>query len=184
MGVKASLYVAIVVDQSRAGSLDSASPCRFNADQLAWTFRMNPESIPTRRSLIRDMAFFQFKLLLDALRDLVLSPLSLVAGAIDLLVSGFQPPRYFRAVLRLGERSEEWIDLWSAGRDVRSTEHVNVDALLAHVEAVVSDPKAGAHRARVLKRWAEQQAARARREKQQGSISKPASGTAAPPQAE
>lgn len=127
---------------------------------------MNPETVPTRRSLIRDVAFFQFKLLLDALRDLILSPLSIAAGLLDLLLSGFQPPRYFRAVLRLGEHSEEWIDLWSAGRDARSSEHMNVDALLAHVESVVSDPKAGARRARVLKRWAEQQAARARREKQ------------------
>ncbi len=138
---------------------------------------MIPASTPTRRSLIRDMAYFQFKLLLDALRDLVLSPLSLAAGAIDLLLSGFQPPRYFHAVLRLGERSEEWIDLWSAGRSARSSQHSNVDALLAHVEAVVSDPKAGARRARVLKRWAEQQAARARRQRQHDSVAKPSSGT-------
>ncbi len=126
---------------------------------------MIPESRPTGRSLIRDMAYLQFKLLLDALRDLVLSPLSLVAGAIDLLSSGFQPPRYFRAVLRLGERSDEWIDLWSASRSARSSQHSNVDALLAHVEAVVSDPKAGAPPARVLKRWVEQQAARVHRER-------------------
>lgn len=120
-----------------------------------------------RRSLIRDVAFFQFKLVLDTLRDLVLSPLSLAAALLDFLLSGHQPPRYFYAVLRLGERSEEWIDLWSAGRDARSREHMSVDALLAHVETVVSDPKSGARRARVLKRWAEQQVARARREKSQ-----------------
>lgn len=127
--------------------------------------KSQPQTV--RRSLIRDVAFFQFKLVLDTLRDLVLSPLSLAAALIDFLLSGYQPPRYFYAVLRLGERSEEWIDLWSAGRDARSREHMNVDALLAHVETVVSDPKSGARRARVLKRWAEQQVARARREKSQ-----------------
>lgn len=144
---------------------------------------MNPEPVPTRRSLIRDVAFFQIKLLLDALRDLILSPLSIAAGVLDLLLSGLQSPRFFSAVLRLGERSEKWIDLWSAGRSGRQRDQMNVDALLAHVEAVVSDPKAGAHRARVLKRWAEQQAARARREKQQGTISSPSSDNVDSPSA-
>ncbi len=38
----------------------------------------------------------------------------------------------------------------------------NVDTLLARVEEVVRDPQTGARRARVLKRWAERQMARAR----------------------
>ncbi|HET9032301.1 MAG TPA: hypothetical protein VFN25_05275 [Dokdonella sp.] len=132
---------------------------------------MKPKPQSVRRALIRDVAFFQFKLLLDAVRDLALSPLSLAAALLDLLLSGVQPPQYFRAVLRLGERSEQWIDLWSAGRGAKSHDHMNVDALLTHVETVVSDPKSGAKRARVLKRWAERELARARREKQQGIAS-------------
>lgn len=124
---------------------------------------MDPESTPPRRSLVRDVAVFQLKLLLDAARDLVLSPVSLAAALLDFILSKHQPPRYFPAVLRLGERSEAWIDLWSAGRGAQSNEHVNVDAVLSHVEAVVRDPKAGAHRARVLKRWATRQVAKSRR---------------------
>ena len=142
---------------------------------------MNSRPAPTPRSLARDVAYFQLKLLLDTARDLILSPVSLGAALLDFMLSKHQPPRYFHAVLRLGERSEEWIDLWSAGRSARSSQHSNVDALLAHVEAVISDPKAGAHRARVLKRWAEQQAARARREKQQSSVATPSSGATDPP---
>ena len=124
---------------------------------------MNPETTSTRRSLIRDFAVFQFKLLLDTLRDLVLSPVSLGAVVLDLMLSGQQSPRFFRAVLRLGERSEEWIDLWSGAHAAKSTDRTNVDALLARVEEVVSDPKVGARRARVLKRWAERQVSRARK---------------------
>lgn len=139
---------------------------------------MKIEPVATARSLIRDVAAFQLKLLLDTLRDLILSPVSLGAALLDLLLAKIQSPRFFHAVLRLGERSEEWIDLWSAGRGSRASQHSNVDALLAHVEAVVSDPKSGAHRARVLKRWAEQQAARARRERQQDRVAKPSCGTA------
>ncbi|MBK6376276.1 hypothetical protein [Dokdonella sp.] len=124
---------------------------------------MDPEITPPRRSLVRDVAVFQLKLLLDAARDLVLSPVSLAAALLDFILSKHQPPRYFPAVLRLGERSEAWIDLWSAGRGAQSNEHMNVDAVLSHVEAVVRDPKGGAHRARVLKRWATRQVAKSRR---------------------
>lgn len=144
---------------------------------------MTIKPVSTPRSLIRDVAAFQFKLLIDTLRDLILSPLSLAAALLDLLLSKIQSPRYFHAVLRFGERSEEWIDLWSAGREAKSREGLSVDALLAHVETVVSDPKAGAHRARVLKRWAEQQMARARRDKQrQDTISEVSTDLGDPPQ--
>ncbi|MEO7936131.1 MAG: hypothetical protein ABIR27_07725 [Dokdonella sp.] len=119
---------------------------------------------PTPRSLARDVAYFQLKLLLDTARDLILSPVSLGAALLDFMLSKYQPPRYFHAVLRFGERSEEWIDLWSAGRSAQSRDRMNVDALLSHVEEVVSDPKAGARRARVLKRWAAQQVAKSRRQ--------------------
>jgi len=124
---------------------------------------MNPEPVANPRSLARDVLLLQVKLLLDALRDVVLSPLTLAAAAIDLALSRWQSPRYFRAVLRLGQRSDDWIDLWAAIRGARATDRPNVDLLLARVEEVVSDPKAGARRARVLKRWAERELARARR---------------------
>lgn len=125
---------------------------------------MNPETVPGNRKLIRDVILLQFKLLLDALRDIALSPLTLAAAALDLVLSRSQPPRYFYAVLKLGERSEEWIDLWAAARGARATDRENVDALLARVEEVVSDPGVGARRARVLKRWAERQLAKARKQ--------------------
>lgn len=131
---------------------------------------MNPEPAPTPRSLARDVAYFQLKLLLDTARDLILSPVSLGAALLDFMLSKYQPPRYFHAVLRFGERSEEWIDLWSAGRSAQSRDRMNVDALLSHVEEVVSDPKAGARRARVLKRWAAQQVAKSRRQSSPDAI--------------
>lgn len=123
---------------------------------------MNPDTAPSRRSLLRDVLLLQLKLLLDAVRDVALSPLTLAAATLDFLLAGRLPPRYFHAVLRLGERSDEWIDLWAATRGARSTDRENVDAMLARIEEVISDPKTGARRARVLKRWAERQVSRAR----------------------
>lgn len=111
--------------------------------------------------LIRAVGALQLKLLLDAARDLALAPLALVAAAIDLALLRRREPELFRAVLRMGARSDRWIDVWSGGGETPATRE-NVDSLLEKVERVVRDPQAGARRARVLKRWAERQLARAR----------------------
>lgn len=123
---------------------------------------MNSNAAPVRRQLIKHVVVLQLKLLLGAARDLALTPVTLVAAAVDFVLAGRQPPRYFAWILRLGERSDHWIDLWSAARDGEMEPRENVDALLARVEQVVRDPGTGARRARVLKRWAERQVARAR----------------------
>jgi hypothetical protein len=127
---------------------------------------MNPEPARTQRSLARDVLLLQLKLLLDALRDLALSPLTLGAAFLDFLLSKKQAPRYFHAVLKFGERTDDWIDLWSAARGRDSEAKANVDTLMAHVEEIISDPSVGTRRAKVLKRWAERQLARASRQAQ------------------
>ena len=53
----------------------------------------------SRWQLIRDLAVFQLKLGLDALRDVVLSPISLIAGSVDLFLSGEQAGKRFYSVL-------------------------------------------------------------------------------------
>ena len=126
---------------------------------------MHPETKRKAVPLIRAVAMLQVKLLLGAARDLVLSPLTLVAAAIDLIRIKSHEPRLFRDALRAGERSEDWIDLWSYGRESEGEPRENVDALMMRVEEVVRDPKTGARRARVLKRWAERQIARAKKQR-------------------
>jgi hypothetical protein len=123
---------------------------------------MKPEHKSKATNLIKAVAFLQLKLLLDTARDLVLSPVALAAALVDLVFLNWYEPRLFRAVLRFGERSDHWIDVWSGGRDENEPSRENVDMLLARVEEVVRDPQTGARRARVLKRWAERQLARAR----------------------
>ena len=128
---------------------------------------MNAEYKQAAMPLIRSVALLQLKLLLGAARDLALSPLTLAAACLDLVRLKSHKPEYFRRVMQLGERSEAWIDLWSGARDGEAPPRGNVDALLATVEEVVRDPQTGARRARVLKRWAERQVARA---KQRASV--------------
>lgn len=123
---------------------------------------MNTELKATRNQLIRDVLLLQVKLLIGAARDLAVVPVTLAAALLDLILSKNQAPRFFHQVLRLGERSDQWIDVWSAARH-ESEQRGPVDSILASVEEVVRDPKVGAQRARVLKRWAERQMARARK---------------------
>jgi hypothetical protein len=120
----------------------------------------DPEQQHQTTQLMRDAAGFQVKVLLEALRDLVLSPLSLIATLADLALLSTRKPTFFYAVLKLGERSEHWIDLWSAAsrghRETREGEATpNADWLLDRVEALIRDPRSGKKNALVLKRWAQ-----------------------------
>lgn len=123
---------------------------------------MTPREPDEGSVLLRQMALLQLKLLIDAARDLVLSPVTLGAALLDLLMLKKQAPRYFHDTLRMGKRSDAWIDLWSpVERRDRAPE--NVDALVQRVETLIRHPATGAQQVRVLKRWVEMQLARQRR---------------------
>lgn len=64
--------------------------------------------------LPRDVLVFQFKLLLDGLRDVLLSPASIVAVLAGYLVSPENPRRYFDRLMGLGLKSDHFINLFSA----------------------------------------------------------------------
>jgi len=85
----------------------------------------------SRLQLIWDVVLFQFKLVFDGLRDILLSPLSLAAGILGLLAGGDDPARYFRRLLYLGHRTEVWINLF--GRHRRGTSDQMVDGLRERV---------------------------------------------------
>ena len=92
------------------------------------------DASPARWKLIRDVAVFQLRLGLDALRDLVLSPISLIAGIADLLLGGTR----FYAVLAAGRRTEAWINLFGElERTGEGAESASVDALLERVERLL-----------------------------------------------
>ncbi len=66
----------------------------------------------SRLELAWDVAAFQLKLAVDGLRDLVLIPVSIVAGIAGLLFGGSKPSHYFDQVLRFGRKTEYWINLF------------------------------------------------------------------------
>ena len=102
--------------------------------------------VTDRWTLIRDIAVFQVKLLVDGLRDLILLPVSLVIGLISLLTGGSQPGPEFYDLLRVGRRSERWINLFGAAERVYGPAEnddffaaEDIDRLVARVETFVVD---------------------------------------------
>jgi hypothetical protein len=73
--------------------------------------------LPGRWELIRDVLVFQLKLAIDAMRDVLLVPVSLIAGVADLVFGGERPGRIFQQVLALGRESEVIINLFGSHRE-------------------------------------------------------------------
>lgn len=93
-----------------------------------------------RFPVFRDVIVFQGKLLVDGLRDLVLSPVSLVAALVDLVVPGDDGGKRFYAVVRFGRRTEEWINLFGAADHGNpDVDPQGVDVLVAQLENIVRD---------------------------------------------
>lgn len=89
-----------------------------------------------RRALLREAVVFQGKLLVDALKDLVLSPLSLIAVVFDLA----EPPRRgqgrFAGVMEIGRGLERRIDLFGrAGHVEPQDAEWTMDDLVARFES-------------------------------------------------
>lgn len=100
------------------------------------------EPISTGRAL-RHLIVFQFKLALDALRDLLLSPLSIVVFVLDALL---RPPEndslYFK-LMALGRRSDRLINLFD---EYSGSGDYTVDQTLNSVEEAVKPHRGGSHR--------------------------------------
>lgn len=95
-----------------------------------------------RWQTLKDVLLFQGKLLVDGLRDLLLSPVSIAAAMIDLIVPGDDKGRRFYAVVRFGRRTENWINLFGAAdRHDPGVDAKGIDALVDELEAVIRNPK-------------------------------------------
>ncbi|NNF15689.1 MAG: hypothetical protein HKN70_03025 [Gammaproteobacteria bacterium] len=105
----------------------------------------------SRPVVLRHMLIFQLKLFVDGFKDLVLSPLSLIAGLIG-LAFGHRPGDLFYRTLRTGKRLERWIDLFGAinSNNVNESPETaqrrgqDLDALVERLQTTLLDPEARA----------------------------------------
>jgi hypothetical protein len=101
---------------------------------------MGGNSRNPRADLARDAGVLQLKLLVDGLRDALLIPISLVAALVGLLRGGPDCDREFRRVIKLGLRSERWINLFGHHKPLgRSGPAGSMDSIIEQVESTVLD---------------------------------------------
>ena len=99
---------------------------------------MSHETHSPRVKLIRESAVLQIKLLADGFRDAILIPVSLIATLIGLFRGGDEPDREYRRVIKLGRRSERWINLFGHQRPLgKSHPAGSLDKMLGQVESTV-----------------------------------------------
>jgi hypothetical protein len=118
--------------------------------------------LPDRWTLIRDVAVLQVKLVVDGLRDLLLVPLSLIAGIVSLASceKGVPGTQFYR-LLGVGKQSELWINLFGAMRNAPpDLEHPmpfpdsDMDEIVGKIEAfVVNEEKRGGMTAQARERF-------------------------------
>jgi hypothetical protein len=106
----------------------------------------SPVNESARWELIRDLIVFQFKLALDGLRDLLLSPVSIATALFGLFFGGHEPGKHFYALLHWGHKTDRWISLFSASddkypqsRDPAEKQDLTTDAIVTHIEQVMKD---------------------------------------------
>ncbi len=81
----------------------------------------------------RRLIIFQLKLAVDALRDILLSPVSIICSLMDLAEKKKGENSYFEKLMMFGRSSEERINLFEQYRQDKAT----IDSILNQVEGVV-----------------------------------------------
>lgn len=107
----------------------------------------------SRLQLLLDVFVFQFKLAADGLRDLLLSPLSMIAAIMGLVAGGDDPHKYFRDLLRLGRRTETWLNLFGHQKRTGTSDDLLAPLKQKVMEEAQSNPwisKAGGELNRTL----------------------------------
>jgi hypothetical protein len=103
----------------------------------------------TRWALIRDLFVFQLKLAMDAIRDLLLSPVSIFCGLIDILSGHSHSQSYFHKLMAFGHQTDSWLNLFGSydkdtenvnvKRSQNTKTDVNVDQLFSQVETLLKE---------------------------------------------
>ena len=99
-----------------------------------------------RWTMMRDIAVFQVKLVVDGLRDFLLVPASLIVGIVSLFGDDGKPSSHFYDLLKLGKRSERFINLFGALKhspgpieDAEQEDDASIDDLVQRIETFVVD---------------------------------------------
>jgi len=93
------------------------------------------ERVPVRKSL-RHLIVFQFKLLVDAGRDLILSPLSVIAFIIDAILRPKVSNSLTMRIMKMGRYSDRVINLFN---EYSKTGTYTLDDGVSKVENIIQE---------------------------------------------
>jgi hypothetical protein len=79
---------------------------------------------------VRRLLFFQLKLAVDALRDILLSPVSVVCSLVDMLEKRHGPDSHFEKLMAFGRNTEKRINLF----EQHQGSNASIDTILGQVE--------------------------------------------------
>ncbi len=90
---------------------------------------------PSKRKwpLIRENLAFQIKLTLDAVRDLLLSPVAIICTVLDLIKGNRSGEGYFQRLMQMGHQTDEWLNLF--GNDAKNSQPKHDNASAESTEA-------------------------------------------------
>jgi hypothetical protein len=103
--------------------------------------------------ILRDLAIFGLKVLLDGLKDVILIQIAAVAAGLDVLFPGKRRGHRFYSVLRAAERFDRWLNLYGAverataqNQGLFEASVAGADNLLGKLESIVTgrDERPGA----------------------------------------
>lgn len=97
---------------------------------------------PGRWRLLRDVLALQAKLVADGLRDIVIGPVLLVTGLLAFVTGNDRMRTLYYDVVRMGRRSEYWINLFGEHDGPAEPAGPGLDDALAKVEAFVVEQHA------------------------------------------
>ena len=108
-----------------------------------------PEPDISRWTLIRDMFVFQVKLAMDAIRDLFLSPVSIVCGLADILIGNSISKSYFYKLMNIGHLTDSWLNLFGNHKTADENSKLldnqkikpdmNIDQLFSQIESLLKE---------------------------------------------
>ena len=93
--------------------------------------------VPGHWQVFRDLLAFQFKLVLDAMRDLLLSPISVIAVIAGLVSRQDNPGKHFYDLLRVGHKSDHWINLFGTADSDAEDPRISSDTYVKKVEDLI-----------------------------------------------
>jgi hypothetical protein len=96
----------------------------------------------SRWKLARDLGVFELKLAVDGLKDIILAPLALAAVVADMVMPAESRGMFLRAVIRIGESFEAWLNLYGPKRRGASRtvmDEGGSDVIMDYIESTALD---------------------------------------------